>query len=360
MQLIDLEQGTPEWLAWRSQGIGGSDAPVIMGCSPYGTVQSLWEEKLGLRQRPPTNPGQLRGHELEPHARAALEEHLGISLEPACGQHDTLDFLRASFDGLSFDGSIVAEAKAPNVLDHTTALAGKIPSKYWPQAMHLLSIADSAEKGYYVSYRPGEPAAILAFFRDADYIARLQAAEVRFWEAIVTRTLPQDVALRSAAIAYRLLLEEVSALQAFEGELRAELIRHVPAGGKRVEAEGVLVSLRPSDGALDLEKVVAAYGASKDVVEACRKLGAIDDRKAIKAFGKDAVDKVRRAGAVDEAKLAVALKTTLDELDKFRAPGEVTASIRIRDDAGPVGSDLMNASEASPDDVVEEEYVSVF
>jgi len=26
-----LEQNTPEWLRWRMEGIGSSDAPVIMG-----------------------------------------------------------------------------------------------------------------------------------------------------------------------------------------------------------------------------------------------------------------------------------------------------------------------------------------
>jgi len=344
MQLIELEQGTPEWLVWRSQGIGGSDAPVIMGCSPYGTLQSLWEEKLGLKQRPPTNPGQQRGHDLEPLARAALEDHLGIALAPACGQHHSLEFMRASFDGLSFDGSVIAECKAPNAHDHAMALAGRLPPKYWPQCQHLCSVADSAERGYYVSFRPNEAVAILPFFRDDVYIARLEAAERRFWDAITTRTLPQDAALRSAAIAYRLLVEEIGALQAFEGALRAELIGHVPEGGKRIEAEGVLVSLRPSQGALELDKLTAAFGVSADVIAGCRKPGAIDDRKAIKAFGREAVDNVRRPGALDEARLALALKITLDELDAYRTPGEVSATIRIKDDAAPVEKDAIGGA----------------
>src|SRR5690606_2655687 len=37
MVLVDLEQGSPEWLAWRAEGIGASDAATIMGENPYQT-----------------------------------------------------------------------------------------------------------------------------------------------------------------------------------------------------------------------------------------------------------------------------------------------------------------------------------
>src|SRR5262249_26782935 len=44
-----------EWLAWRRTGIGGSDAPVIMGLSPYRGLLSLYVDKkdLGLDPREP-------------------------------------------------------------------------------------------------------------------------------------------------------------------------------------------------------------------------------------------------------------------------------------------------------------------
>ena len=358
MQIIDLEQGTPEWLAWRSGGLGGSDAPVIMGCSPYGTAQSLWEEKRGLRQRPPTNPGQLRGHELEPLARQALEQHLDMSLEPACAQHDTIPCLRASFDALSFSGDVMGECKAPNVRDHAMALAGRVPAKYVPQVQHLYQVNDLAERAYYVSYRPNEPVAILPVMRDEVYIAKLQAAELRFWEAVVSGQLPQNVALRSAALAYRLLQEEIEALQAFDHAIRAELVSHIPEGGKRVQAEGLLISLRSVPGELDLDRIRSTFNVDKAVINGCRRLGAIDDAKAIKAFGKEAVDNVRRRGAVEDATLALTLSTTLDELDQYRAAAQVTVAIKVQDDATP-SADLMETDVAPlPADATDD--VSIF
>ena len=45
-----LAHGTPEWHAARARGIGGSDAGIILGMSPYTTPKRLWELKTGRAQ----------------------------------------------------------------------------------------------------------------------------------------------------------------------------------------------------------------------------------------------------------------------------------------------------------------------
>ena len=45
-----LRQNTPEWHRWRRQGIGASDAPVIMGETPFKTPRTLWSIKTGCTQ----------------------------------------------------------------------------------------------------------------------------------------------------------------------------------------------------------------------------------------------------------------------------------------------------------------------
>lgn len=37
-----------EWLAWRRQGVGGSDVGSILGISPFGSPFSVWATKVGL------------------------------------------------------------------------------------------------------------------------------------------------------------------------------------------------------------------------------------------------------------------------------------------------------------------------
>ena len=36
-----------EWLELRRNGIGGSDASVVMGKNPWRSIQQLWEDKTG-------------------------------------------------------------------------------------------------------------------------------------------------------------------------------------------------------------------------------------------------------------------------------------------------------------------------
>ena len=37
-----------EWLEWRRGGIGGSDAAVIVGLNPYGSLIELYADKMGM------------------------------------------------------------------------------------------------------------------------------------------------------------------------------------------------------------------------------------------------------------------------------------------------------------------------
>ena len=41
-----LQQNTPEWHRWRKQGLGASDAPVIMGDAAFKTPRTLWSRTL--------------------------------------------------------------------------------------------------------------------------------------------------------------------------------------------------------------------------------------------------------------------------------------------------------------------------
>ena len=44
MKILDLIQGSPEWLAHRATHFNASDAPAMMGCSPYKTRAQLLRE----------------------------------------------------------------------------------------------------------------------------------------------------------------------------------------------------------------------------------------------------------------------------------------------------------------------------
>ena len=49
LEKIKLIHGSPEWLAFRRTGIGGSDAAAILGLSSFTSNVEVWEEKTGRR-----------------------------------------------------------------------------------------------------------------------------------------------------------------------------------------------------------------------------------------------------------------------------------------------------------------------
>ena len=71
-----LQQNTPDWHRWRLQGLGASDAPVIMGEAAFKTPRMLWSIKTGRAQEDAAGPAARRGRELERLARRTYERQL--------------------------------------------------------------------------------------------------------------------------------------------------------------------------------------------------------------------------------------------------------------------------------------------
>src|SRR5690606_15354532 len=114
MQIHDLTQGSPEWLAYRANHFNASDAPAMMGESPYKTRSALLHE-LHTGVSPEVDAATQRrfddGHRYEALARPLGEEIIGEDLYPIVGSDGKLS---ASFDGLTMDESTGFEHKSLN------------------------------------------------------------------------------------------------------------------------------------------------------------------------------------------------------------------------------------------------------
>lgn len=97
----ELVQGSPEWLAYRREHFNASDAPAMMGCSPYKTRDALLLEiHTGLAAEVGAETQRIfdNGHRFEGLARPHAENIIGQDLYPVVG---SLGKLSASFDGLT-------------------------------------------------------------------------------------------------------------------------------------------------------------------------------------------------------------------------------------------------------------------
>ena len=180
-----------EWLNWRKQGIGGSDAPVIMGVSPWKTPYQLWQEKALDICTDIDNSSMKRGRALEEIARVEFSKLIGKTFFPDNLVHPERSWLRASLDGINDDHTMIVEIKCPNKNDHFVALNKKVPEKYYPQCQHQLAVTNLPSM-YYYSF-DGREGAVVEVARDQAYITDMLEKEQAFWDLVVAKTPPQFI-----------------------------------------------------------------------------------------------------------------------------------------------------------------------
>ena len=180
--VISLDQGTEAWHHWRSQGLGASDAPTIMGENPWKSRDELLHEKVH-DVRTPTNAAMARGTALEPEARRSYEMRTGRTVRPVCLQSTTHEWLLASIDGLADDHSSVVEIKCGESVYRRSSTSKRVPDYYVGQLQHILAVTGLREIDFWC-YLPDLPAVHLRVARDERYIQRLLVEEEKFWAEI--------------------------------------------------------------------------------------------------------------------------------------------------------------------------------
>lgn len=112
----NLIQGSPEWHAYRAAHNNASDAPAMMGASPYKTRDQLIAERAtGIVPEVDAATQRLfdSGHRFEELARPLAEVIIGQELYPVTGSLEGTR-LSASFDGLTLLEDVAFEHKRLN------------------------------------------------------------------------------------------------------------------------------------------------------------------------------------------------------------------------------------------------------
>lgn len=251
------KQGAPEWLAWRQNGLGASDAPAVMGRSRWTTPYGLYRQKIGLDPGPKMNPAMLRGIKLEPKARAAYEKHTGNVMVPMVLESATHPILRASLDGLEVDGTVALEVKCPGEEAHMLAKNGLVPDYYVDQTQQQLLVSGAKELHYW-SF-DGESGALVIVYPDPARQQAIIEASLRFWERVTARVWESDE-WAAAATLWRTLKMESDAAAEREEAARQALISLLAADEQKREGAGVIVTRVTRRGGVDLAKLAASKG----------------------------------------------------------------------------------------------------
>lgn len=143
-KIIQLKQGSADWLTYRLTMRNASETAAVLGVSPWTTPYQLWLLKTGRKQQAVT-PAMQHGTALEPVARAAYEEQTGSIMQPLVLQDGAYS---ASLDGMTLEGDLIVEIKCP-VRGQDSALwkevqAGWVPDHYAAQVQHQLMVSGAA------------------------------------------------------------------------------------------------------------------------------------------------------------------------------------------------------------------------
>jgi len=114
MRTLNLVQGSLEWHQHRANAFNASDAPAMLGVSKYKTRSQLLHERATGIYPEIDDATQRRfndGHRFEALARPLAEKIVGDDLSNVTG---SMAEYSASFDGITFDGSVWFEHKSMN------------------------------------------------------------------------------------------------------------------------------------------------------------------------------------------------------------------------------------------------------
>jgi len=146
---IKLKHGTPEWLAYRVNGIGASDAAAILGYSNWKNNQELWAEKVGLQQAK-----DLSDNERVKYGQAAEKHLIGLFKCQYADRYKvrvdkTVVYVKDGFQFASLDAELTEIATGlKGIHEDKTVLVDssrvweewkdKIPYQYYVQILHQI------------------------------------------------------------------------------------------------------------------------------------------------------------------------------------------------------------------------------
>jgi putative phage-type endonuclease len=196
------------WLELRRSGIGSSDAPAVLGVSPWGSPLSVYADKIGASVDREASEAMRWGNLLEPLIAEEFAKETGRrvalagSLLRSAARSWQLSTLDAEQVAIGHDGPGVLEIKA------TGFRAGDwhegIPEHVMAQCQHQLATT---------GWKWGSVAVLLFgcrllwadFERDDALIERMNAAEAEFWRRVEERQPPAPDGSEASREALRLL-----------------------------------------------------------------------------------------------------------------------------------------------------------
>ncbi|MDW9242411.1 YqaJ viral recombinase family protein [Burkholderia cepacia] len=213
-------QGSQEWLSHRANYWNASDAPAMMGVSPYKTRSELLREKATGAIREVDDYTQSLfddGHRFEALCRPLAEEIVGTELYPVSMSYGRM---AASLDGITMLGNVIWEHKSLNDAIRAATCGADLPIYLRVQMEQQFEVSD-AEKCLFQASRWDAEGNLLEevhHWYESDPELRKQVTDgwLQF-EADLAAYIPVDITEKPSA-------DAIMALPTLAVQIRGEVI----------------------------------------------------------------------------------------------------------------------------------------
>lgn len=185
MKIVDLDQRSDEWHKWRAEGIGASEAPILMN-SGYSTPYQLWEDKCWPENRKSfMNAAMEHGIKAEPIALEWANSQLCVNCKPVCVEDEDNPHLRASLDGYDTEKMVLLEIKCPSSEKILNAARHAQMKPEWDIQLNWQQMIVRPKKAYLVvwDYRH-DCAYIIEHLVNEETIRQLKLRAKSFWAKV--------------------------------------------------------------------------------------------------------------------------------------------------------------------------------
>lgn len=346
-KLHKLQQGSPEWLQFRLNKFGASEAAAMLGLSSKVKRNELLHMKHTCLPQEFSEWVQKNildyGHEVEALARPIVEEMIGDDLYPV-----TYSFgkMSASCDGLTMDGEIAFEHKQWNAALAEAVRSGELPEEYWPQCQQVMLVTGASKVIFVVSDGTRDNFESIQIEPSDSWFRHLQDGWAQF-ERDLAEYQPREIPETSKA-------EAIMALPTLAVQIRGEVITsNLPAFKAAAEKfiAGIKTELRTDEDFVQADATVkfcekaekdlevaknAAIAQTASIDELMRTVDHIREQLRTKRLALDKLVKSRK-DQIKELAVAERRQKYAEHLADLNAElGDVNISVPPPDFAGAI------------------------
>jgi predicted phage-related endonuclease len=263
MQIHDLIQGSPEWMQFRLEHYGASEAAAMLGLSTKVTRNELLHmKKTGTAQEFSDWVREHildHGHEVEALARPLAENMAGTEFYPVTCSAGPLS---ASCDGLTMAEDLAFEHKQWNAALADSVAAGVLPDEYQPQCQQIMMVTPAERVLFVCSDGTLDNFVHMYVEPDPAWQARISAGWDQFWA--------DEAVYEHKTFAPKPAAEPIMHLPALAIQIRGEvMVSNLPTFKAKAEAfiKGINTELKTDEDFVNADATVKFCGETEKNLE---------------------------------------------------------------------------------------------